>query len=129
MLTKQEIDRINELGRLMRERPLTESELAEQKRLREEDMAIYRAIIQRTELGTMPFEEQNRELREQLLKLKDIQLAAMEKKLDQALAMLLDLQGSVVENRAIIYAVGDTTCGRERFASFVENAKKELGEK
>lgn len=105
------------------------AELAQQKRLREEDMAIYRAIIQRTELGTMPFEEQNRELREQLLKLKDIQLAAMEQKLDRALSMLLDLQGSVVENRAIIYAVGDTTCGRERFASFVENAKKELGEK
>ena len=102
------------------------AELAQQKRLREEDMAIYRAIIQRTELGTMSFEEQNRELREQLLKLKDIQLTAMEQKLDQALEMLLSLQNSVVENRAISYAVGDTICGSDRFKAYVEKAKEDI---
>lgn len=45
MLTKQEIDRINELGRLMRERPLTEPELAEQKRLREAYLAWFRSSL------------------------------------------------------------------------------------
>lgn len=104
------------------------AELAQQKRLREEDMAIYRAIIQRTELGTMSFEEQNRELREQLLKLKDIQLAAMEQKLDRALAMLLDLQSAVVENRVASYTVGELICGREIFPERLENARKEWNE-
>ena len=104
------------------------AELAQQKRLREEDMAVYRAILQRTELGGASFEEQNRELREQLLKLKDIQLTAMEKKLDQALAMLLDLQNLVAENRVISYAVGDMMGGRERFIERVKLAKEEMGD-
>ena len=45
MLTKEEIDRINELGRLSRERALTEDELAEQKRLREEYLAWFRSSL------------------------------------------------------------------------------------
>ena len=104
------------------------AELAQQKRLREEDMAVYRAILQRTEFGNASFEEQNRELREQLLKLKAIQLTAMEKKLDQALAMLLDLQSSVIENRVASYTVGELICGREMFAERLENARKEWDE-
>ena len=37
-MEKEKIDRINELGRLMKERELTEAELAEQRSLREEYM-------------------------------------------------------------------------------------------
>lgn len=44
-MEKQEIERINELGRLSRERALTEDELAEQKRLREAYLAWFRASI------------------------------------------------------------------------------------
>ena len=45
MLKKEEIDRINELGRLSRERALTEQELAEQKRLREAYLAWFRSSL------------------------------------------------------------------------------------
>lgn len=45
MLTKEEINRINELGRLSRERSLTESELAEQKRLREAYLVWFRSSL------------------------------------------------------------------------------------
>lgn len=45
MLTKEEIDRINELGRLSKERALTEEELAEQKKLREAYLKWFRASL------------------------------------------------------------------------------------
>ena len=45
MLTKEEIDRINELGRLSRERELTEEERTEQKRLREAYLAWFRSSL------------------------------------------------------------------------------------
>ena len=45
MLAKEKIDRINELARLSRERELSEEELAEQKSLREEYLAWFRASI------------------------------------------------------------------------------------
>ena len=45
MLTKQEIDRINELGRLARERSLTDAEKAEQKQLRERYLAWFRSSL------------------------------------------------------------------------------------
>jgi uncharacterized protein YnzC (UPF0291/DUF896 family) len=44
-MKKEEIDRINELGRLARERELTEEEKAEQKRLREAYVAWFRSSI------------------------------------------------------------------------------------
>jgi uncharacterized protein YnzC (UPF0291/DUF896 family) len=45
MLTKEEIDRINELGRISRERELTEDERAEQKRLRDAYLAWFRSSL------------------------------------------------------------------------------------
>lgn len=44
-MEKQKIDRINELGRLMKERELTVEEKAEQKALREEYMKEVRAAL------------------------------------------------------------------------------------
>ncbi len=44
-MTKEEIARINELGRLSRERALTDEERAEQKALREAYLAWFRASI------------------------------------------------------------------------------------
>ncbi len=44
-MEKKDIDRINELGRLSRERELTEEERAEQKRLREAYLAWFRSSI------------------------------------------------------------------------------------
>ena len=44
-MEKAKIDRINELGRLSKERELTETEKAEQKALREEYLAEDRAAL------------------------------------------------------------------------------------
>ena len=44
-MEKQKIDRINELGRLMKERELTEAEKAEQAALRAEYLAEVRAAL------------------------------------------------------------------------------------
>lgn len=44
-MEKAKIDRINELGRLSKERELTEIEKAEQKALREEYLAEVRAAL------------------------------------------------------------------------------------
>ena len=44
-MEKAKIDRINELGRLSKERELTEAEKAEQKALREEYLAEVRAAL------------------------------------------------------------------------------------
>ena len=44
-MDKKKVDRINELGRLMRERELTEEERAEQAALRAEYMAEFRRTL------------------------------------------------------------------------------------
>lgn len=100
--------------------------LAEEGRLKESDIAAYRGVITRIELDKLSLEEQNSELQRQISRLKDIKLASLEDKLNRAIEMLLSLQESVVENRAISYAVGDTICGREMFCSYVERAKESI---
>ncbi len=47
-MEKAKIDRINELGRLAKERELTEEEKAERQALREEYIAFFRAEIRKT---------------------------------------------------------------------------------
>lgn len=44
-MDKKKIDRINELGRLSKERELTEEEKKEQKALREEYIAFFKAQV------------------------------------------------------------------------------------
>ena len=44
-MEKEKVDRINELGRLSKERELTEEEKAEQKALREEYLKYVRATL------------------------------------------------------------------------------------
>ena len=44
-MDKQKIDRINELGRIAKERELTEEEKTERQALREEYLAYFRAEI------------------------------------------------------------------------------------
>ena len=46
-MEKHKIDRINELGRLAKERELTEEEKAERQALREEYLAYFRAEIRK----------------------------------------------------------------------------------
>ena len=46
-MEKAKIDRINELGRIAKERELTEAEKAERQTLREEYLAYFRAEIRK----------------------------------------------------------------------------------
>ena len=47
----------------------------------------------------------------------------MEEKLNKTIDLLHQLGDSVVENRAVAYAVGDTICGRKKFEEYVDGAK------
>ncbi len=47
-MEKAKVDRINELARIAKERPLTESEAAEQKSLREEYLAEVKRALRRS---------------------------------------------------------------------------------
>ena len=98
----------------------------EEGKLKDSDIATYQGLLSQSELDKLSLEEQNAELHKQISKLKDIKLSSMEDKLNRTIEMLLSLQESVVENRAVSYAVGDTICGSERFKAYVEKAKEEL---
>ena len=98
----------------------------EEGKLKESDAELFRGLATRAALDKLSLEEQNAALQRQISILKDIKLATMEDKLNRTIEMLLSLQASVIENRAISYAVGDTICGREMFRDFVERAKEDL---
>lgn len=98
----------------------------EQGKLKDSDILAYKGLLSTAELDKLSLEEQNAELQRQISKLKDIKLSSMEEKLNKTIDLLNELTASVVENRAISYAVGDTICGAERFKSYVERAKEEL---
>lgn len=95
-------------------------------KLKDSDIDEYRSLLSQSEIEKLDLEEQNQELHRQISKLKDIKLSSMEEKLNKTIDLLNELTASVVENRAISYAVGDTICGAERFKSYVERAKEEL---
>ena len=95
----------------------------EQGKLKDCDIESFKSLVSQAELDKLSLEEQNSELARQINTLKDIKLSSMEDKLNRTIEMLLSLQASVVENRAISYAVGDTICGAERFKDYVEKAK------
>ena len=108
---------------------LLKEELAtsvEEGKLKDSDIATYQGLLSQSELDKLSLEEQNAELHKQISKLKDIKLSSMEDKLNRTIEMLLSLQESVVENRAVSYAVGDTICGSERFKAYVEKAKESI---
>lgn len=99
----------NEVGRLKND---LESLCLENK-LSAEDNAIYKALISAQEMENLSLEEQNTELRNQLSKLKDIKINAIEVKLNKALELLYNLTDSVVESRAIGIAVGKSITGQD----------------
>jgi uncharacterized protein YnzC (UPF0291/DUF896 family) len=61
-MDKEKIDRINELGRIMKSRELNEEEKAEQKALREEYLAFVRASLRGTSDKAKGKEEYDRDV-------------------------------------------------------------------
>ena len=98
----------------------------EEGKLKDSDIETFKGLASKAELDKLSLEEQNTELQKQISILKDIKLASMEEKLNKAIEMLLSLQESVVENRAISYAVGDTICGKDMFDAYVKKAKENI---
>lgn len=97
-------------------------------KIKDSDIEKYRSLLSHAEIDKLSLEEQNAELYKQISLLKDIKLSSMEEKLNRTIEMLLNLQESVIENRAISYAVGDTICGSERFKNYVQKARKDLND-
>lgn len=100
--------------------------LTEDGRLDRGDTDALRELLSEENIGALSVEEQNTVLLQKISRLKDIKLSSMEEKLNRALDMLLALQNSIAENRAATYAIADSICGRERFAEYLEKAKKSL---
>ena len=119
---KENVDLKKEMEKLKEELSVS----VESGKLKDSDISEYKGLLSRVEIDKLTLEEQNLELHKQVSKLKDIKLSSMEDKLNRTIEMLLSLQESVIENRAISYAVGDTICGREMFKSYVERAKEEI---
>ena len=92
-------------------------------KLKDSDIDAYRSLLSQSEIEKLDLEEQNQELHRQISKLKDIKLSSMEEKLNKTIDLLHQLSDSVVENRAVAYAVGDTICGRKKFEEYVDGAK------
>lgn len=111
-----------EMGKLKEELLVS----VESGKLKDRDIVAYKSLLSQSEIDKLDLEEQNQELHRQISKLKDIKLSSMEEKLNKTIELLTELTSSVVENRAVSYAVGDTICGAERFKSYVERAKEEL---
>ena len=121
-LERENVNLKAEMGSLKEELAVS----VEQGKLKDSDILAYKGLLSTAALDKLSLEEQNAELQRQISKLKDIKLSSMEEKLNKTIDLLNELTASVVENRAISYAVGDTICGAERFKSYVERAKEEL---
>ena len=95
-------------------------------KLKEKDIKIYKNLISQADLEKYSLAEQNQELLKQISTLKDIKLSSMEEKLNKSLDLLNALTDSVIENRAVSYAVGDSICGKDKFQEFIDKAKTEI---
>ena len=93
-------------------------------KLKDSDIEAYKNLLSQKEIDALDLEAQNQELYKQINRLKDIKLSSMEEKLNKTIDLLHQLGDSVVENRAVAYAVGDTICGRKKFEEYVDGAKK-----
>ncbi len=101
-------------------------EALENGKIKEKDIEDYKLVLEKSSLKNLSLEQQNTELRKQLIRLKDIKISIMEEKLNKTIDLLTQLTQSVIENRAISYAVGDTLCGSQRFKGYVDKAREDL---
>lgn len=95
-------------------------------KLSEQNLEQYKSLLSIKDIELLNLEDQNGLLQEQINTLKDIKISSMEEKLNKTIDLLNELGASVMENRAIQYAVGDTICGQELFEKYVEKAKSSM---
>lgn len=102
------------------------SRMAESGTLKATDVTFLHGLLSPDEMDKLSLEDQNSELYRQISGLMEIKLDSVEDKLNRTIELLTELTASVVENRVLSYAVGDTICGRDRFVHFIEKAKEEM---
>lgn|GEM_PF-762975 len=95
-------------------------------KLSEQNLEQFKSLISLKDIEILNLDEQNKLLQAQIDVLKDIKISSMEEKLNKTIDLLNELGTSVIENRAVSYAVGDTICGRDMFSKYVEKAKESM---
>ena len=102
----------------------------ESHKLSEQDMLLYKSLLSEKEIEVHNLDEQNKILQGQISVLKDIKLNSMEEKLNKTLELLMNLTDSVVENRAVSIAIGETIIGGDiTKTEYMNKAKKSIEEK
>ena len=123
-----------ENGALRAERDRLKEELeasAAAGKLKESDAEALRALLCETDAERCSFEEENRALREQISRLKDIKLSSMEEKLNKTIDLLLELKPAIMENRVVTRAVGNAVgrmlIGGANVDGWIEEEKRKNG--
>lgn len=99
-------------------------------KISEQDLLLYKSLLSDKEIELNNLDEQNKILQGQISVLKDIKLNSMEEKLNKTLELLMNLTDSVVENRAVSIAIGESITGGDITKSeYMNKAKKSIEEK
>ncbi|MCR5490708.1 MAG: hypothetical protein K6F32_01090 [Bacilli bacterium] len=102
------------------------SELESEKMASHEQVEKYKALLDSESLQKMDLEGQNAELQRQIILLKDMKLDILDKKLDKANDMLLNLSAYLVESRAVSIAALNSIVGEERADAYLERARQKV---
>ena len=102
----------------------------ESNKLSEQDLEQYKSLLSIKDIELLNLDEQNQKLQAQISILKDIKLNSMEEKLNRTLELLMNLTDSVVENRAVSIAIGESIIGKDiTQTEYINKAKKSIEEK
>lgn len=101
-------------------------DLVKEKRMTEEQLAEYRKALSLSKSSEAEIAERNEALLREISALKSLKLSILDKKLSRTISMLNDLQEYVTESRAISLAVGYMIVGKENVDPYVELARKEM---
>ena len=102
----------------------------ETRKLSEQDLIQYKNLLSIKDIELLNLDEQNRLLQEQINTLKDIKLNSMEEKLNKTIDLLTNLTSSVIENRAVSIAIGQSIIGTDITEStYMEKATESIRKK
>lgn len=102
------------------------NKMALEKSVSEATIKKYKESLETSSAGILTLEDENEELRKQIILLKDMKLEILEAKLDQANDTLNHLKDYLVDSRAVSLAALDVLIGEEGGKRFVEKAKEDL---
>lgn len=102
----------------------------ENNKLSEPDIEQYKLLLSDKDIELLNLDEQNQQLQAQISILKDIKLNSMEEKLNKTIDLLNNLTQSVIENRAVSIAIGESIIGQDiTESSYMEKATESIKKK